>query len=134
MSPNGSPNGADRTPNGRQVVAKFRQLCELIANFVPVCCQRRASWSPTARECIAKLSPIFARCSPTCANRVAKRWRDVAKRSPNACQFSPVVRVGHQHRASWSPTACECIAKWERNSQTPFEHCAQLGSGLILNK
>ena len=71
----------------------------------------RRKLSPSGRQMFARLSPINREMVANCwrlfgemlANhtRVSRDARQIiAKRSPNVRQFSPIVRVGRQRRAS----------------------------------
>ena len=103
--------------------------CLFEHNHLARCRQTGRQRSPIFASCaswylqiVANFREIIANVCKSCRQTLARCGQTVAKQSPNVRQFSPVVRVGRQRRASWSPTA--------RNSQTPFEHCAQIGSGL----
>ena len=77
---------AKRSPNDRKVVAKFRQLCELIANVVRVGRQLPANVSPNCRQFSPDVRPRVQIVSPNVSEMSPNGRQTGAKRSPNGRQ------------------------------------------------
>ena len=92
--------------NGSPTVAKRSPIFASCASWSPTSCELVANCPRMYRQMVANFREMLANVCKACRQTVAK--------------CSPIFASC----ASWSPTA--------RNSRTPFEHCAQIGSGLHI--